>query len=89
MTNSFADSFSPAWDRDGKHLYFLASTSLALGSGWANTSAITSDPDYAAYIINLKKDDPSPFIPRSDEETVKEEKKPEPDVKKPAKGKEA
>lgn len=87
LTNSFADSFSPAWDRDGKHLYFLASTSLALGSGWANTSAITSDPDYAAYIINLKKDDPSPFIPRSDEETVKEEKKPEPDVKKPAKGK--
>ncbi|HSO78150.1 MAG TPA: PDZ domain-containing protein, partial [Bacteroidales bacterium] len=89
LTNSFADSFSPAWDRDGKHLYFLASTSLALGSGWANTSAITSDPDYAAYIINLKKDDPSPFIPRSDEETVKEEKKPEPDIKKPVKGKQA
>jgi tricorn protease len=87
LTNSFADSFSPAWDRDGKHLYFLASTSLALGSGWANTSAITSDPDYAAYIINLKKEDLSPFIPRSDEETVKEEKKPEPAVKKPAKGK--
>jgi tricorn protease len=87
LTNSFADSFSPAWDRDGKHLYFLASTNLALGSGWANTSAITSDPEYAAYIINLKKDDPSPFNPRSDEETVKEEKKPEPAVKKPAKGK--
>ena len=45
LTNSFADSFSPAWDRDGYHLYFLASTNLALGSGWANTSSIISDPD--------------------------------------------
>ncbi len=87
LTDSFADSFSPAWDRDGKHLYFLASTNLALGSGWANTSAITSDPDYTAYVINLRKDDPSPFKPQSDEETVKEENKPEPDAKKPAKGK--
>jgi len=87
LTDSFADSFSPAWDRDGKHLYFLASTNLALGSGWANTSSITSDPDYSAYVINLRKDDPSPFKPLSDEESVKEEKKPEPEVKKPAKGK--
>ncbi len=87
LTNSFADSFSPAWDRDGHHLYFLASTNLALGSGWANTSAITSDPVYGAYTINLKKEDPSPFKPRSDEETVTEEKKPEPDAKKTSKAK--
>ena len=87
LTNSFADSFSPAWDRDGRHLYFLASTNLALGSGWANTSSITSDPDYAAYIVNLKKEDTSPFKPRSDEETITEEKKPEAEAKKPSKGK--
>jgi tricorn protease len=87
LTNSFADSFSPAWDRDGNHLYFLASTNLALGSGWANTSSITSDPDYAAYIINLKKTDASPFKLRSDEETVTDEKKPEADAKKPVKRK--
>jgi len=87
LTNSFADSFSPAWDRDGHHLYFLASTNLALGSGWANTSSITSDPDYAAYIMNLKKADTSPFKPRSDEETITEEKKPETDAKKPSMGK--
>jgi tricorn protease len=87
LTNSFADSFSPSWDRDGHHLYFLASTNLALGSGWANTSAITSDPVYGAYIINLKKDDPSPFMLRSDEETVIEEKKPESGTKKSPKGK--
>jgi tricorn protease len=87
LTNTFADSFSPAWDRDGHHLYFLASTNLALGSGWANTSSITSDPDYAAYIVNLKKEDTSPFKPRSDEETIAEVKKPEVDAKIPSKGK--
>jgi len=87
LTNTFADSFSPAWDRDGHHLYFLASTSLALGSGWANTSSITSDPDYAAYLVNLKKEDTSPFKPRSDEETITEVKKPEAVPEKPSKGK--
>ena len=75
LTNLFADSFSPAWDRDGHHLYFLATTSLALRSGWANTSSIEADPSYLPYIVNLRKDDPSPFVPRSDEETVADEKK--------------
>lgn len=75
LTNTFADSFSPAWDRDKKHLYFLAATNLALGSGWANTSAIQGDPSYAAYVIVLPGDEDSPFIPRSDEEKVKEDKK--------------
>ena len=86
LTNSFADSFSAAWDRDGHHLYFLAGTDLALGSGWANTSSITSEPVYSPYVVNLKKDDPSPFKPRSDEETVSDKKKPE-DGAKAAKGK--
>ena len=70
LTNIFADAFAPAWDRDNHHLYFLASTDVALGSGWANTSAMTADPKYAAYIINLRKDDPTPFTIRSDEEEV-------------------
>lgn len=73
LTNSFANAFSPAWDQDGKHFYFLASTDLALGSGWTNTSAMTADPEYAVYVVNLTKDEPSPFRLRSDEEEVKEE----------------
>ncbi len=78
ITNLFADAFSPAWDLDGKHLYFLASTEVALGSGWANTSSMNANPEYTCYVINLKKDDPSPFKLRSDEEKAevkKEEKK--------------
>lgn len=68
ITDKFADATSPAWDRDGKHLYFLASTNLALGSGWANTSAMSSDPSYGIYLVSLDKKEKSPFDPKSDEE---------------------
>ena len=71
ITDAFADSFSPTWDLDKKHVYFLASTNVALGSGWANTSAMTADPSYAAYVMNLDKKDDSPFKPKSDEEDIK------------------
>jgi tricorn protease len=73
LTNSFADAFSPAWDRNGKNVYFLASTELALGSGWANTSSQMANPEYEAYVINLRKHDQSPFKPKSDEEETKTE----------------
>jgi tricorn protease len=49
-------------------LYFLASTDAALGSGWANTSAILARPGYAAYVTVLRKDDAPPFPLKSDEE---------------------
>jgi len=81
ITNGFADSFSPSWDLDSCHLYFLASTDLALRSGWANTSSMTSNPVYGAYVINLRKDDPSPFIPRSDEESIEKDNNPEENIK--------
>lgn len=79
LTDEFADATLPAWDRDGKHFYFVASTDVALGSGWANTSAMQADPEYAAYVINLVKDDKSPFVPKSDEEEVKKEEPEEKD----------
>ncbi|PPK88590.1 tricorn protease [Neolewinella xylanilytica] len=72
LTDAFADSFSPAWDRDGQHLYLLASTNLALGAGWANTSSMQADPDYKAYVVVLPGDLDSPFIPESDEEPVEQ-----------------
>ncbi len=46
---------------------------MALGSGWANTSAITADAEYAAYVIVLRADDPTPFFPQSDEEPEPED----------------
>lgn len=74
MTNDFADAFAPTWDNDQKHFYFLASTNVALGSGWANTSSMMATPSYSPYVIVLQNDQDSPFIPKSDEEKVKETK---------------
>lgn len=73
VTNEMAHSHSPAWDLDKKHLYFISSTNIALGSGWANTSSMMADPEFTCYVINLRKDDSSPFDLRSDEEEVKKE----------------
>ena len=68
LTDAMADAFSPAWDRDGRHLWFLAGTDLGRSSGWANTSSITASPTYGAYVMVLRDDDPTPFPTRSDEE---------------------
>jgi tricorn protease len=72
ITDALADARTPAWDRDGRHLYFLASTDLALASGWANTSSMQAQPTYAPYVLVLRADDPTPFVLESDEEPVGE-----------------
>ncbi len=88
VTNAMADAFSPAWDRNGKQLYFLASTDLGLESSYVNTSVMSpEDARYNAYVINLNKADKSPFEPRSDEEEVKKEEEPKEDDKKDSKKK--
>lgn len=68
LSDPLADATQPAWDRDGRHLYFLASTDAALGSGWANTSAILARPSFAAYVVVLRKEDGPPFPLKSDDE---------------------
>ena len=69
LSDSLADAFEPAWDRDGRHIYFLASTDVALGSGWANTSSMQAQPTYGGYVLILRKDDVTPFSLQSDEES--------------------
>lgn len=71
ITDALADAVLPAWDRDGKHLYFLASTNLALGAGVLNLSSLLSDPMYQPYVMVLSASDSTPFPLKSDEEPVK------------------
>jgi len=68
LSDPMADAISPAWDLNGRYLYFLASTNIALGSGWANTSSQQARPTFAAYLTILRKDDPNPFPLKTDEE---------------------
>ncbi len=77
LTDAMADASSPVWDKNGRHLYFLASTNVGLGSGWANTSSGLADPSHGAYVLLLRAGDVTPFAPKSDEEAVAPPAKPD------------
>ena len=81
VTDGLSDATNPVFDKDGKYLFFTASTnsgeSLALdihAVGRTSTSSI--------YLAVLDKTQPSPFAPESDEEKAPEKKAG--DEKKPA-----
>lgn len=80
VTDGLADATWPAWDVSGKYLWFLASTNLALGSGWLDMSSYGHPETEALYFAVLKKTDPSPLLPESDEEGGAQSEPPTPGV---------
>ena len=65
-------------DASGKYLYFLGSTDFALNSAWLDMTAYDRPVTRALYAAILEAGEPSPFLPKSDEEggPPTEEKKP-------------
>jgi tricorn protease len=79
LTDGMSDATSPVWDANGKYLYFLASTNFALNTGWLDMSSYDHPVSRGVYVMVLAKGEPSPFMPKSDEEEApKVEKKEEP-----------
>jgi tricorn protease len=80
ITDGMSDARHAVFDKDGKYLYFTASTnagpSLQPDVGSYGRSATEN-----VYLVVLSSKDASPFAPESDEEKPAEEPKPE--VKKP------
>ena len=70
LTDGMSDVASPRFDRNGKYLYFIASTSLGRGAAWLDMSSLGRAVDGAAYVMVLRKDLPSPIAPESDEESA-------------------
>jgi len=70
ITDALADATQPVWDRNGKWLYFLASTDLGLQSGWADLGSLTRTTTSGVYVALLRGDEPTPFTPESDEEAA-------------------
>ncbi len=68
LTDGMADAISPVWDASGKYLYFLASTDYGLNTGWLDMTSYDRPVTRALYVALLKADEPSPFLPKSDEE---------------------
>jgi tricorn protease len=70
ITDGTADARYPVFDKNGKTLYFTASTDLGLGIGWLDLSSYQRPLTRSVYAVVLKKGDPNPVEPQSDEEKV-------------------
>ena len=68
LTDALASAGEPAWDANGRWLYFLASTDLGVQSGWADLGSQTRTSTSGVYVALLRADEPTPFTPESDEE---------------------
>ncbi len=73
VTDGLSDSRSPAWDENGKYLYFLASTDYGLNVGWLDMTSVLRPLNFAIYMAVLPADEPSPLLPESDDEEVSDE----------------
>jgi tricorn protease len=75
VTDNMSDARFARFDRDGKSLYFTASTNAGPSSGWLDMSSFDRPVTRSVYVVVLRKDLPSPLAPESDEEKVTEEQK--------------
>ena len=73
LTDGMSDAITPVWDESGKYLYFLASTDYGLNTGWLDMTSYDRPVTRALYLALLSEDEPSPFLPRSDEEGDEDE----------------
>ena len=75
ITDGLADAIDPVWDASGKYLYFLASTDYGVSAAWLDMSSYDLQVTRGLYVVVLNKKDPSPLLPKSDEEEGKDDKK--------------
>ena len=85
VTDGMSDANNPVFDKDGKHLYFTASTNSGESLG-LDIHAVGRTSTSSVYLAVLDKNQTSPFAPESDEEKAPDQKKPDapkPDPVKP------
>jgi tricorn protease len=86
VTDGMSDAIMPVFDRNGKYLYFTASTDIALATAGIDMSSNERRVTRSVYVAVLSRELPSPLAPESDEEG-KAEKKDEDGMKTKADGK--
>ena len=70
LTDGLSDAEFPVFDKGGKYLFFAASTDLALAGTWLDLSGFQRPVTRSVYAVVLKKGDPNPVEPQSDDEKV-------------------
>src|SRR5262249_11797535 len=68
VSDGLSDAVWPVWDASGKYLWFLASTDFGLRSQWLDMTSYDHTPTFGLYLTVLKKSEPSPLLPESDED---------------------
>jgi tricorn protease len=78
VTDGMSDALYPSFDKNGKYLYFTASTNTGLTLAGLDMSSDEHRVTRSVYVAVLSKDEKSPLAPESDEENKpKDEKKPD------------
>src|SRR5204863_3848304 len=70
LTDGLSDAEFPVFDKGGKYLFFAASTDLGLAGTWLDLSGFQRPVTRSVYAVVLKKGDPNPGEPQSDDEKV-------------------
>jgi len=66
VTDGMSDAQYVAFDKDGKYLYFTASTDIAAKRDWLDMSSFQHPVTRSVYVILLRKDVPAPLFDASD-----------------------
>ena len=74
ITDGLSDARYASFDKNGKYLYFTASTDNGPTTGWLDMSSFPFQTTRSVYAIVLNKTDSSPLQPESDEEKIEEAK---------------
>ena len=75
ITDGMSDALYPVWDKNGKYLYFTASTNIGLATVALDMTSDEHRVTRNVYVAVLSKDEKSPLAPESDEEKPKDEAK--------------
>jgi len=76
ITDGRSEASQPTFSRDGKYLFFTASTNYALNTGWLDMTNYERDVQSSIYAVVLANEAPSLLAPESDEETIKSSEAP-------------
>jgi tricorn protease len=72
VTDGLSNADEPKFSRDGKYLYFLASTDAGPVLNWFDQSNEDMHQSNSIYLLTLQSQTPSPLAKENDEEAVKD-----------------
>ena len=71
VTDGSSEAGYPTFSKDGKYIFFTASTNYGRSIGWLDMSSYENPVRNSIYAIHLSKNTPSILSPESDEEPVR------------------